>query len=58
MVQKKIRIPRDTAVEVMDELGKLEDAVEFIDLTKDDIEAKKNFSAMIKRCDEMEKKIR
>ena len=41
----------------MDRLGKLEDAVEFIDLTKDDLEAKKNFGGMIKRCDEMEKKI-
>jgi hypothetical protein len=58
MVHKKIRIPRDTAVEVMDELGKLEDAVEFIDLAKDDLEVKKNFFMMIKRCDEMEKKVK
>ena len=58
MIHKKIRIPKDTALEVMNELGKLEDAVEFIDLTKDDIEAKKNFGMMIKRCDEMEKKIK
>jgi hypothetical protein len=41
----------------MDELGKMEDAVEFIDLNKYDLEAKKNFGGMIKRCDEMEKKI-
>jgi V-type H+-transporting ATPase subunit a len=57
MVHKRIRIPRDTAVEVMTELGKLDDAIEFIDLTKDDLEAKKNFSSMIRRCDEMEKRI-
>ncbi len=57
MVHKKIRIPKDIAFEVMDELGKMEDAVEFIDLNKDDLEAKKNFGGMIKRCDEMEKKI-
>jgi hypothetical protein len=41
----------------MDELGKLENGFEFIDLTKDDLEAKKNFLPMIQRCDEVEKKI-
>jgi hypothetical protein len=58
MIHKKIRIPKDSATEVMDEIGKLEDAVEFIDIVKDDLEAKKNFGMMIKRCDEMEKKIK
>ena len=57
MVHKQIRIPKDIAFDVMDKLGKMEDAVEFLDLTKDDLEAKKNFGGMIKRCDEMEKKI-
>jgi hypothetical protein len=57
MVHKQIRIPQDTAFDVMEALGKLEDAVEFIDLTKDDMEAKKNYGGMIKRCDEMEKRI-
>jgi hypothetical protein len=57
MVHKQIRIPKDIAFDVMDRLGKLEDAVEFLDLTKDDLEAKKNFGGMIKRCDELEKKI-
>ena len=57
MVRKKIRIPKDNAVEIMNELGKLQDSIEFLDLTKDDIEAKKNFLLMIKRCDEMEKRI-
>lgn len=57
MTHKEIRIPRDTAVEIMNELGKLEDAIEFIDLTKDDLEAKKNFGSTIQRCDEMEKKL-
>lgn len=42
----------------MDSLGKLVEAIEFIDLTKDDIEAKKNFSSMIKRCEDLEKKIK
>ena len=39
-------------------LGNMKDAIEFEDLTKDDIEAKKNFGEMIKRCDEMKKKNR
>ena len=41
MVHKNIRIPKEIVTEVMDELGKLEDAIEFIDLNKDDLEAKK-----------------
>ena len=57
MLHKKIRIPQETATEIMNELGKLEDAVEFLDLTKDDLEAKKNFGNMLKRCDEIEKKV-
>ena len=57
MMRKKIRIPKDNAVEIMHSLGKLEDCIEFVDLTKDDNEAKKNFAPQIKRCDDMEKKI-
>ena len=56
MIHKKIRIPRESANEILLALGSLHDAVEFEDLTKDDIEAKKNFGEMIKRCDEMKKK--
>jgi len=58
MIHKKIRLPKDTAVEIMNELGKLDECIEFIDLNKDDLEAKKNFLSMIKRCDEMEKKLK
>ena len=57
MVRKKIRIPKINANEIMNILGNLDDAVEFIDLTKEDMEAKKNFINQIKRCEEMEKKI-
>ena len=57
MVHKKIRIPKENANEILFELGKLNNAIEFEDLTKNDIEAKKSFSDMIKRCDEMKKKI-
>ena len=57
MTHKKIRIPRENANEIMRALGNLKNAIEFEDLTKDDLEAKKNFSEMIKRCDEAKKKI-
>ena len=43
MCHKRIRIPRDSANEIMRALGNLENSLEFVDLTKDDIEAKKNF---------------
>ena len=55
MTRKKIRIPRDSANEIMRALGSIKNGIEFEDLTKDDIEAKKNFGEMIKRCDEMKK---
>lgn len=55
-VNKRIRIPRESAGEILNELGKLEDCMEFIDLNKE-LEVKKNFASMIKRCEEMEKKI-
>ena len=57
-MHKKIRIPTESAMEVMDALGKLEgDTLEFIDLNKENLEAKKNFAEMIKRCEEMDRKI-
>ena len=49
MTHKKIRIPRESANEILLALGSLHDAIEFEDLTKDDLEAKKNFGPMIKR---------
>ena len=57
MTHKKIRIPSESANEIMRALGGLKNAIEFEDLTKDDIEAKKSFGEMIKRCDQMKKKI-
>mgnify|MGYP004445044919 FL=1 len=57
MTHKKIRIPRESANEIMHALGSQRDAIEFDDLTKNDLEAKKNFGEMIKRCDESRKKI-
>ena len=57
MVHKKIRFPKENANEILFALGKLKNGIEFEDLTKNDYEAKKNFGEMIKRCDEMKKKI-
>ena len=57
MVHKKIRIPRESANEILLALGSLHDAIEFEDLTKNDLEAKKNYADMIKRIDECRKKI-
>ena len=43
----------------MNELGKLEeDCIEFIDLTRNNLEEKKNYLPMIHRCEEAERKIR
>ncbi|MCQ2819521.1 MAG: V-type ATPase subunit a family protein, partial [archaeon] len=60
IIHLKLRLPGniEDAVKIMNEFGKLEkDAIEFIDLTKDDLEAKKNFAPMIKRCEDMDQKI-
>lgn len=58
MSKKQIRINKDQCEEVMDTLGNVENGVEFIDLNKDDLEAKKGYAGMIKRCDDMERRIR
>ena len=57
MTHKKIRIPKESANEILVALGNIKNAVEFEDLNKDDLEAKKLYWDMIKRCDEMKKKI-
>ena len=57
MTHKKIRIPKENVNEILMALGNLKNSIEFEDLTKNDLEAKKNFGEIIKRCDEMRKKI-
>jgi hypothetical protein len=59
MTYKKLRIPKVLAINVMNELGKIEDGLEFVDLIKSDPEAKKNlyYANYIQRCDDLEKKI-
>lgn len=57
MKHQKLRLPRDHAVDIMNELGKIKDGIEFIDLNKHTMEGQKNFYGMIKRCDDSEKRI-
>ena len=57
MVHKKIRIPKDSEVEVMEELGKMDESIQFVDLNQNDYEQRKIYSNMILRCEEAIKKI-
>ena len=57
MVHKKIRIPKESAIDVMEELGKLDDCIQFVDLNVRDFEERKNFGTLIERCDESLKNI-
>ena len=57
MIHKKIRIPKESAVDVMEELGKLDDSIQFVDLNINDFEERKNFGVLVSRCEEAEKKI-
>ena len=61
IVHKKIRMPGHIpkAVKILEKIGSLEeDIVEFIDLTENDLEAKKSFSPLIQRCENMEIKLK
>lgn len=57
MIHKNISIPRDNAVEFMDQLGRNTEGVEFIDLHKGELEGKKNYYEKVKVCDEIDKKL-
>ena len=60
IVHKKIRMPGHIpkAIKILEKIGSFEESVlEFIDLTENDIEAKKSFSPLIKRCENMEIKL-
>ena len=57
MAHRKIRIPKESAIEVMEELGKLDDCIQFVDLNVRDFEERKNFGNLIERCEESLKNI-
>jgi V-type H+-transporting ATPase subunit a len=54
MLHKKIQMTRTMAHGILDELGKMPESVQFIDLRKEDIETKRDMVTMISRCDKME----
>ena len=57
MLHKKIRIPKDSAIDIMEELGKLDDCIQFVDLIVQDYNQKRNFGNLIERCEESLKNI-
>ena len=60
IVHKKIRMPGHIpkAIKILEKIGSFEEEVlEFIDITENDLEAKKSFSPLIKRCEIMEIKL-
>ena len=57
MIHKKIRITKESAIDIMEELGKLDDCIQFLDLNINYFEERKNFGNLIERCDEASKNI-
>jgi hypothetical protein len=57
-LHKKLRIPKENYLDIMEGLGELEDTLEFIDLNINDLDAKKYFIDSIKRIDKSEMKIK
>ena len=55
MIHKKISIPMESKLETMNELGKIDDGIEFVDINTNILENCKSFTPMIKSCEEMEK---
>ena len=50
-------MPKHHSNSLLKEFGKHEDLFEIIDLNTNDLEARKNFANMIKRCEDIENKI-
>ena len=60
IVHKKIRMPSHIpkAIKILEKIASLEEPIlEFIDITENDLEAKKSFAPSIKRCENMEVKL-
>ena len=60
IVHKKIRMPSHIpkAIKILEKIASLDDPIiEFIDITENDLEAKKSFAPSIKRCENMEVKL-
>jgi hypothetical protein len=52
-----MRMPKHNASHILHELGRQDEIFEIIDLNIDDPDSRKNFSLMIKRCEDMEIRI-
>lgn len=50
-------MPKHLSSNLLKEFGKYDDIFEIIDLNIDDLESKKNYLTLIKRCEELENKI-
>jgi len=57
MFKKRIRLPKHLGVQIMHEVGKLDNGIEFIDMNKSIHNNQSNFSSMILRCIETDKRI-
>ncbi len=57
MICKKICFPQENYDHVLEEMGKIENGVEIIDINQEIMESKKEFFQPINRCKEIEKKI-
>ena len=60
IVHKKIRMPSHIpkAIKILEKIASLDDPIlEFIDITENDLEAKKSFAPSIKRCENIEIKL-
>lgn len=57
MLHKKLRLPKHNVTNLLQSIGRNEDIFEIIDLNKDKPEGKKQFSQLISRCDNIDKKI-
>lgn len=57
MHRKIIRIPKHLSVQILHELGKMDNVLEFIDVNKNNNYSLSNFSKMIMRCIEINKRI-
>lgn len=54
MLHKKIQMTKSMAYGILDELGKMNDSIQFIDLHKEDSEVRKDLASLISRIDRME----
>lgn len=57
MLKKSMRMVSDQAVEILSEIGKMKDAIEFINLNENDNVSSKRYYMLESRCDDVERKI-